>query len=548
MKSEKKVQFKELLPAAALLAAIGFLLFVYAPIELLMANGYEFCYTVYDIFKYMLPVFLGFILLGFVVCFTVYRISKKAYGVLLALLLAGLLILYVQGTFFASNLPALDGRKIIWSDFSYQRWISLGILIISLGIAFLLWKKGLIGKISNIIGFGLLGMLVITSLMLIIQTGSYDPVSPVVHTAIGEMDLSDDENFIVFLVDAVDEEAFEYLLDAHPEYKDEFEDFTSFSNVTSGYPYTSRSIPFMLSGQWFENEQEFGDYFNSIVHSSPLFKALQKENYRMGFYDPEFFYVSDLPDVFENVVTGFNLKYPDKFVRMQIKMAGYRYFPFDLKRFCYLTPEDIYIDTYVENTDFDAPKYSMDNDEFYADLKSRDVNVVSDKCFRYLYIRGAHEPFKYPSQSSAVEDNTYLSSVEYGMEIVGEYLNKLKEAGVYDNSVIIILADHGYVEDDVPFGRQNPFMLIKGRNEKHEFTVNDAPVSHEDLTEAYSRLLAGADSFSLFDYKEDDSRSRRFLFFEYMKEDKMTEYYQNGHADDESTMVASGREFNFAEN
>ncbi len=58
------------------------------------------------------------------------------------------------------------------------------------------------------------------------------------------------------------------------------------------------------------------------------------------------------------------------------------------------------------------------------------------------------------------------------MTVTMSYLNKLREAGVYDNSVIIILSDHGYniegeavkssSENENETGRQHPIFICKG--------------------------------------------------------------------------------------
>ena len=55
------------------------------------------------------------------------------------------------------------------------------------------------------------------------------------------------------------------------------------------------------------------------------------------------------------------------------------------------------------------------------------------------------------------------------MTIAATYLEKLKKADSYDNSVIIIMSDHGYDEEGTEeYGRQNPLLMIKGRNEHHD--------------------------------------------------------------------------------
>ena len=104
---------------------------------------------------------------------------------------------------------------------------------------------------------------------------------------------------------------------------------------------------------------------------------------------------------------------------------------------------------------------------------------------------GAHVPFSFDKDVNVIDDADYYTSIESSMTVTMAYLNKLREAGVYDNSVIIILSDHGYN----------------------------------------------------FAYKEGDQRERRYLLYKYLGEDHMVEYVQTGYAGDESTLVPTGRVF-----
>ena len=74
-------------------------------------------------------------------------------------------------------------------------------------------------------------------------------------------------------------------------------------------------------------------------------------------------------------------------------------------------------------------------------------------------------------------DDKILSTITF----IEKYLNRIKESGQYDNSIIIILADHGNNGYD-PIGRQNPILYIKGFDELHsEMIISDKKVSYEDL-------------------------------------------------------------------
>lgn len=205
-----------------------------------------------------------------------------------------------------------------------------------------------------------------------------------------------------------------------------------------------------------------------------------------------------------------------QFMKLEIKLVGFKYMPFDLKRFCLTIPAEF---SSLEKTD--------------------------DKCFRFIHLVGAHSPWHQDAQMNEIENGTYEQSIEASMTIVATYLQKLKDSGVYDNTAIMILSDHGYniEDDDSSEKRQHPILFVKGVGEHYdELQVSSAPISQSDYLEAYSRLLDGRQGDAIFDYKEGDARKRRFLFYDYDEPTHFYEYMQTGYAGNEDTMYFTGVE------
>ena len=78
-----------------------------------------------------------------------------------------------------------------------------------------------------------------------------------------------------------------------------------------------------------------------------------------------------------------------------------------------------------------------------------------------------------------------------------DYVEHLRNSEAYDNTVLIVMSDHGYngslgQSGEATWMRQCALLLIKGRNEHHDtMQISQAPISFEDLQEAYVRLLDG---------------------------------------------------------
>ena len=103
-------------------------------------------------------------------------------------------------------------------------------------------------------------------------------------------------------------------------------------------------------------------------------------------------------------------------------------------------------------------------------------------------------------------DGTYEQSAQATMVGAMDYVEHLRNSEAYDNTVLIVMSDHGYngslgQSGEATWMRQCALLLIKGRNEHHDtMQISQAPISFEDLQEAYTRLLDGKQSTAAFDW------------------------------------------------
>jgi hypothetical protein len=235
------------------------------------------------------------------------------------------------------------------------------------------------------------------------------------------------------------------------------------------------------------------------------------------------------------------------FIKVEMRLVGLRYAPYDLKQRCLVMPEEI-PNLRKQVNGIEYVKFTDSNMTLCNAIKEKGITFTDDKCFKYIHIEAAHIPFRYDENLNIVDNADYTSNMEAAMTVLMEYINALKENGVYDNTAILITADHGYNTEDeasiTPEKRQHAILFVKGFDEQHnEMTISSAPISHEDYQQAYVRLLDGADSSQVFDWKDGDYRERRYLYFYLWDMNNMDEYIQTGYAGDESTMIPTGVTF-----
>ena len=544
MTEEKKKREKfHVAPAALIAGASGFFLYLYAPFEMYFTNKLDFWFDFYNIIGINLGLAIITAGLIFGLLFLAHLIHPIVYKVLYFVGVVCFFDFYIEGNFLAKDLPILDGREIDWSGFTAHRIASVIVILVLIGIVIALVCIFKSEKAEKFTLYGVMlisGVLLITVVTLGVMNRGFEKKTRLVINKECEFEFSNNKNIIVLVLDAVDGDTFSELLDKHPEYYDEFKDFTYYSNMVSTYTQTDTSIPYLLTGVFWEGEdsEPFEDYINREFDNSPLFDSVQDE-YRVGYYEPFCYPLkSSRITTFDNVYSAGMMTIDVKsYFKNMTKLVGYKNAPFELKRFC-----EIYYKNFLADEKAVAKDniFQDDNDTFLRDVQNEEFTTVNDKFFKIYHVEGAHIPFVFDEKLNRVSNSNYEMSVEGTLYLSDEFLKKLKESGVYDNSAIIILADHGFSEEDIPEDRLHPIFFAKGFGEtKDKMDINDAPVSFEDFGEAFDRIKNGAYSDGLFDWKEGDERDRK-CFVNFYKDDGPAHYeecIQKGHAGDYTQVI-----------
>ena len=551
-KKRKRKITEAVFPVIGTAFGLTFMIFIYAPFELYLTNLDDFWFTGTQMTAYTATEFI----VAFAACAAVILIAAKLGDKVLtacsAILFFLLIAAYIQGNFLVSGLPGMDGSEIDWDAYPAERLKSAAVWILSAcAVGILVWKLG--GRrfrlAAGFTGAGIGAMLLI-SFVILSAASAGEKSETLVATDINIFNFSQEENLIVLHLDAVDACEFEKVMEKNPEYKEMLSDFTYFDNVMSGYPYTKCAVPLVLTGKWYEAERKFDDYLNDAFTESPLFLALRDHDYRIGIYDSNTVFLAK--DRCDGLIDNFrtDASVPISAIEMAkgtIRMAMVKYAPWDLKDRGYVIQVRMQVNRgFKDGTDYSF--HDSSNLKFYESLKTDEFCIDGVKSFKYIVLEGAHVPYQYDRELNIIENGTYDDNIEGTMTLCGAFLDKLEEAGIYDNSAIVLMADHGFNENNADSNlrndtnlRQHPVLFIKGIGEKHEYTVSNAPVSHEDMADALIALSDGKSSEECFDWHENDYRERRFMNYDWLDVTYFEEYIQTGQAEDMSTFKPSGK-------
>lgn len=535
---------KKLKPAYILSFVIAFTIFIYEPIVLYASNKTDLWFDFKSMLKPMILLFI--ILFAFIMLFYAvinkFSKKKKVYNVILVISFITFFASYIQGNYLIGSLPPLDGTTIVWKGFLLQNIITICVWLIIIAAYILCIRKFKFDKVLDVskkitlVIFIMLSVSMLTTLLttkdMFLEKKAVD-ATPKYFTT-----LSSDKNLIVFLVDAVDSKTFEKIR-KDSKYKDTFEDFTYYPDTLAYYPFTRDSIPLILSGVPNHNKEDFYNYYNKAMDKSPLMDELIKNKYNINIYDYELGWSTKKSENVTNSREVSNSIRTSRFAVHELKYVGYKYLPYFLKKF-----------VKIENMNFNYTKtlkeessYSWDNVDNYKVISKEKVEKDKQKFFKFIHVEGAHVPFDEDEELNKIDENegTYEQKVASSLKLINSYINWLKENDVYDNSAIVILADHGYDYENI-IGRQNPILYIKGIDEEHDMRESDKKVSYLDLANTFIDLMNGKKTDELFEDIDDD-RERKFIWYEYTKENNMVEYVQTGNAWDKETAKTTGKKY-----
>ncbi len=553
-------------------AAFSFMITVFAPTEFYIFNSEDLWFDYYDMLSTLAILFASVFLLNSLLFCLLRKAGRDIYRWFVFFETVVLVYTYIQGNYLAAKLPGLDGTVINWAEYAPMIPVSVVLFLVLTAVLAVLLKIfhfPVVLKIAKGVGIYLFLILAVT-LVFNIFKNSYTFFREKIDqniTVKDEMLLSSDRNMVILLLDRIESEDVENFMREDPgKYADCFEDFTYYRDAMGGYSRTEFSIPLILTGNQYKNDEDYYDFYTRSVLESPLFSNLEKRDYSMEVYDVTNFICND-PSVFDrfsNILeTRLEFKSKREFAAMLMRMIGYKYAPYGLKQFFNADRVD-FKELEVGKYDYGYDRFIWFNGEYYDLINSQPFEKEEKKHFKWIHLEGGHRPYDLKADMSFLDEDHeypaekndpvkgkegYREKEKASLKVAKTMIEKLKEEGLYDNSVIVILSDHGDYYHET-YKAQNPLLLVKGVNEHHPMKVSMAPVSYvTDLQAAFENLLDGKASDEIFAVKEGDKVKRQYLFYnDWRDHSVLYEYEQTGHATDMDTFVLTGNTYVKPEN
>ena len=417
-------------------------------------------------------------------------ISEKVVRWINVLAFALGICFYVQCMFLNGKMQTFTGENIVFDIKTDIINVLIWIVIIS-GICMLSKKEGF----SKVVLFVSVGLTVIQSAGFITSAVSL-PESDVLKqgyfSSDGEFELGSENNVIWFIIDGCDGKIVEETLTEKPDLFDGLNGFIYFPDNISCYSRTYPSIIYMFTNNPCYMDKPYEEYVSESWENTKFIPLIKSTGADVRIYtDPRYLGVSAL-DYVDNFGTyagkTFEVINPVKLVNQMLHISLYRCMPYLLKAsFEY---NITILNSMVSKMPADTAIQFRD-DRFYESLNSVGIsaNPEYNSALRFYHLWGAHPGGFLDADCNYKDGASEKEGLQASIKIINTYISQMKELGIYDESTIIVAADHGYVNASPDFELHNSvtsIMLVKPAGKASGLEESSDGVSHENL---YNTIL-----------------------------------------------------------
>lgn len=520
---------KKFFPIILASLLFAFVLTLQLPIEIYTNNIDEFSIPL----KLLIYTFGGAFLVVFTLCLIPAVIRKpKFLEKYFCFLAISALLIWFNAHFMFGSYGAFDGRGLSIQRFSFKAifealcWgtLLLGAVIFSKKIHKYLFQA--CGALLVLI-LGLTGYQAMTQVPYKNETPGHEPMSADLLT------FSSQQNIIHIVLDEQQSTIVEHLLQTDPSFSQKFQGFIFFPNTAANYRSTVMAIPAMLTGKVYRNDSDKNVFLREVLSNNPFTNTLEAHGfdtqiYTMPFYcnkaevkhcipQPEL-----SPDLSAYILLDYSLF---KAVPDIVKPSIYRNDHWLIhKRFVNPNLETTFAGLNHLAFQYFNEHFKVDDRpptyKFYHSMITHSPAVLDKDCHLRLTRISRHDLSGKADQASCAFSDIFT------------FLENLKQAGIYDNTLIIISSDHGanYLPpnqndkiahskvDERHYTTALATLFIKPFNAQGPLRRSEAPIALNDipntiLTSLKLPLLPnGVNAFSL---SEAHDRKREFVFYEF---------------------------------
>lgn len=511
--------------------------FAIGPLVLLLGNRGELSHGLGDLVPYwLLALAVGWsslVALGLLLRVRWHSASR-------ALLLGLGLVLWFQGSVWVGDYGVFDGRAIDWSA---EAWRTPFELLLWLGLPALLWL--LRRRVAPVAGAATIALLSVQGLLLLAASpdpgpGSRQRLSASVEPPPELFQLSQQRNGLLLVLDAFESDAFADFVEGEKReavdpgaraLRQKFDGFTFFFDHTGAFPNTRPSIPALLSGLRYGNDQPLSTFYPHTLKKASIIPALERDGWDV-----------DMVSMVGRLIRGplaYRYRLPRPFasdadIRFHeamrlLDVSLFRHAPHRLKPAIYNHQQW----RFQGLSKLSRNVHQASNGKDFLERFTAQLEVArTGPVFKIVHVGIPHLPAVLDADCRWVgvgpeQRRFYVDQARCAIHLVESLLDRLRALGVLDDMLIVIAADHGTFfmprnfSGEPPYpaampwliGRAMPLLLVKPPHAHGPLEISNLPSSITDVAATIASQLGLSTRFPgtpVFELQPDQQRARTY--------------------------------------
>lgn len=448
-------------------------------------------------------------------------------------------LIWVQGNILVWNYGVFDGSSINWLDGAWRGLVDTALWLAVLWLAVHRFAR---------LGRGFLYAAVASIAIQVVAVGVEVNSQPellesrdVLANIEGRdaaMRFSASGNIVHIVVDGFQSDIFAAIVDddSDRDVKNELSGFTYFKNHLGAYPYTQLTLPAMLSGRLFFNDEPVDAFVRDAIEGPTIINSAAASGYEIDIMAPvplKNVYAMGAHHNAFGIATNGHVTPHDIAVidaARLIDLALFRVVPHFGKALVHR--DELWVfQGKVQSSSWLHLQYFSDL-AFLGDLATEMTVDRQAPVYKMIHVMLSHRPYvgneHCEFDGRKVETRAAVTThARCGFVAVLDVLQRMKELQIYDDSLIVLMADHGAwvpVEDfaatsevgAMGVAMATPVLAIKPPGAHQPFAVSTSPTAITDVPATIASLASLEGDFgglSAFEIKPDALRERRHLSY-----------------------------------
>jgi hypothetical protein len=468
------------------------------------------------------------------------------------------LVLWIQGNLLVGDYGLLGNKPVDWSAQAWRvpyeaaLWVGVPLLVIAAA-----------SKLVGVATFASRLLVTLQAVVLGILAVRTAPQARTEWQGVSEkiFELSEKQNVFHIVLDAFQSDVFREIVTAdRPSFDRTFSGFVFFGDHAGGFPTTILSLPAMLTGDVYRNQEPRRQHIGKVFKQGSLLSALRSHGYQVDV-------ISELVLEDDPAATNYRVPRPyvshDDYTRFSAwqlaDLALFRHAPHVLKSAIYNDQHWRLQKVFGQAASSDplTRQHAPVNGQAILDEFTRRMAAVRKQpVYKFLHVGIPHWPVVLNADCQFIGDTpvtraAYREQARCAVARVSRFLDRLRALRLYDDSLIVVSSDHGFALAPRGFTGDRPMpgieprsmqlstvagsamalLVVKPPHRTGPLQISSAPTAITDIPASVLDLLGfaydtlpGTPALKL---SEDAKRPRTFADYDLRRnEDEVKEYFE----------------------